>query len=386
MIRIVFALVLLASLSGCTTTNLPPVTSKDFVFEDDEKRLWNRSEEEQQMLARSGMLYQDRELDTYLNSVARKVEPPEAYQRIPFHIHVLKNPYCNAFAYPNGHIYVHTGILARMDNEAQLATLLAHEMTHATHRHQVREFRGMLNKSAMFASSRSLLGGLPGIGDLTTVLGEIGTKASISGHSRDLETEADMTGIELVVKAGYDPREASKLFQHLKDEMEEDDQKEPFFFGSHPRLKERSENYTDYLKELGNRVGGVTNTETFRKKVAGVIIDNALMDFRAGRFPQTRRGAEKYLTIRPKDGRGYYLLGEVARQKGEDSDLAEAKKLFQKAVSVDPSYPDAHKGLGLFYFKEGKKAQAEKAFKSYLAKAPRAADRSYIEDYLTQCR
>ena len=386
MIRIIFALVLLASLSGCATTILPPVTSKDFVFEEDEKRLWNRSEEEEQLIARSGMLYQDRELDAYLNGIARKLQPPEAYQRIPFQIHVLKNPYCNAFAYPNGQIYVHTGFLARMDNEAQLATLLAHEMTHATHRHQVREFRGMLNKSAMFASTRSLIGDLPGVGDLTTVLGEIGTKASISGHSRDLETEADMAGIDLVVKAGYDPREAPKLFQHLKDEMEEDDQKEPFFFASHPRLKERSENYDDYLKELGNRAGGVTNAETFRKKVAGVLIDNALMDFRAGRFPQTQRSAEKYLAIRPKDGRGYYLLGEIARQKGENGDLAKAKKLFQKSVAVDPSYPDAYKGLGLLYFTEGKKSQAEKAFRSYLAKAPRAPDRSYIEDYLAQCK
>ena len=108
---------------------------KSFIFEEDEKRLWNRSEEEERSIAKSGMLYQDRELEAYLNGVASKLQPPEAYERIPFRILVLKNPYCNAFALPNGYIYVHTGILARMDNEAQLATLLAHEMTHATHRH-----------------------------------------------------------------------------------------------------------------------------------------------------------------------------------------------------------------------------------------------------------
>ena len=386
MIRFILLPVLLVSLAGCATTSLPPVTSKDFVFEDDEKRLWNRSEEEEQSIARSGMLYQDRELEAYINSIAKKVQPAEAYQRIPFHIHVLKNPYCNAFAYPNGHVYIHAGLLARIDNEAQLATLLAHEMTHATHRHQLREFRGALNKSAVFASTRSLLGGLPGIGGLTTALGEIGTKASISGHSRDLETEADMVGIKLVVKAGYDAREAPKLFQHLKEEMEEDEQKEPFFFGSHPRLAERSENYKDFLEGLESGIGGVANADTFRKKVAEVIIDNALMDFRAGRFLRAQHSAEKYVTIRPKDGRGYYLLGEIARQKGEDGDISEAKKQFQKSVSVAPSYPDAYKGLGLIYLKEGKKSQAMKAFKSYLGKAPHAQDKSYIEDYVAQCK
>jgi predicted Zn-dependent protease len=377
--------VVLASLAGCATTSLPPVTSGDFAFEDDEKRLWTRSEEEQQAIDSSGMLYQDRELEAYLNGIARKLQPPEAYQRIPFRVHVLKNPYCNAFAYPNGHVYIHTGILARMDNEAQLATLLAHEMTHATHRHQVREFRGVLNKSAVFASTRSLVGGLPGIGDLTTVLGEIGTKASINGHSRDMETEADMVGIKLVIKAGYDGREAPRLFQHLQDEMKEGEQKEPFFFGSHPRLAERSENYRDFLAESGGGGGGVTNADTFRRNVAEVIIVNALMDLRAGRFLQARRGADDYVKIRPKDGRGYYLLGEIARQKAEDGDLGEAKKQFQKSVSVAPSYADAYKGLGLVYFKEGNKTQAKKAFKSYLGKVPHAPDRSFIEDYVAQC-
>ena len=386
MIRFVLLPVLLASLAGCASTSLPPVTSKDFVFEDDEKRLWSRSEEEEQSIAGSGMLYQDREFEAYLNGVAKKLQPSEAYRRIPFRIQVLKNPYCNAFAYPNGYIYVHTGLLARLDNEAQLAILLAHEMTHATYRHQVREFRGRLNKSAVFASTRSLLGELPGIGDLTTALGEIGTKASINGHSRDLETEADMVGIKLVVKAGYDAREAPKLFQHLEEEMKEDEQKEPFFFGSHPRLEERIENYRDFLVGLGSATEGVTNTDTFRKKVAEVIIVNALMDFRAGRFLQAQRGAEKYVKVRPRDGRGYYLLGEIARQKTEDGDLSEAKKQFQKSVSVAPSYPDAYKGLGLVYFKERNKSQAMKAFKSYLGKAPHASDRSYIEDYLAQCK
>jgi predicted Zn-dependent protease len=377
---------LLASLCGCATTSLPPVTDKEFVFEEDEKRIWNRSEEEEQAIAKSGILYQDRELEAYLNGIARKLQPPEAYERIPFRILVVQNPYCNAFALPNGYVYVHTGILARMDNEAQLATLLAHEMTHATHRHFVREFHGTLNKSLVFASTRSLIGGVPALGELSTALGELSAEAAISGHSRALETEADMVGIKLVVKAGYDPREAPKLFQHLKAEMEEENQKEPFFFGTHPRLKERIENYGDFLAEMGKQAGGATNAETFRKKVAGVIIDNAFVELRAGRFMQARRAAEKYVAIRPKDGRGYYLLGEIARQKGEEEDLTEAKKQFQQGVAADPSYPDDYKGLGLLYFKEGKKSQAAKAFKTYLAKAPHAADRSYIEEYMSQCK
>lgn len=276
-------------------------------------------------------------------------------------------------------------MLARIDNEDQLASLLAHEMTHVTHRHQVQGYRSLLNKSAVFASTRSLIGGLPGVGSLTTVLGEIGAKASINGHSRDMETEADMVGIRLVAKAGYDPREAPRLFQHLKDDLKEDEQHEPFFFGSHPRLDERIQNYNAFLAESGSRTSGLPNAETYRRNVAEVIIVNAFMDFRAGRFLRARRGADDYVKIRPKDGRGYYLLGEIARQKAEDGDLAEAKKQFQMAVSVAPSYADAYKGLGLVYFKEGSRAEAKMAFKSYLEKASQAPDRTYIEDYIAQC-
>lgn len=385
MVRILLLICLAAALGGCATTSLPPVTTANFSFEDDEKRLWNRSAEEQRALARSGVLYHDRELEQYLNQVARKLQPAEIYRSIPFQIAVVKNPYSNAFAYPNGMIYLHTGILARMENEAQLATLLAHEMTHATHRHQVREFRGVLNKSAVFASTRSLLGGVPGVGDLANVLGEIGTAAAISGHSRELEAEADQEGIKLVVKAGYNPHEAPKLFDHLKQELEESEQQEPFFFGSHPRLADRIDSYQAFLKGYANG-GGLDNTELFRRKTTGVVIENAQMDFRAGRFPQARRSAEKYIGIRPHDGRGYYLLGEIARQQGDEKGLAEAQRQFQRAVTVDPGYANAHKGLGLVYFREGKKAQAAKAFRAYLAKAPNAPDRSYIEDYLSQCK
>lgn len=384
--RFTVFIVLLAGLFGCASTSLPPVTSKDFALEDDEKRLWNRSEEEEQAIAKSGMLYRDRDLEAYLNGVARKLEPPEVYKHVPFRILVIKNPYCNAFALPNGYVYVHTGILARMENEAQLATLLAHEMTHATHRHQLREYRGACNKSVFLASTRSLIGGLPAIGELSRVLGDISAKASIYGHSRDLETDADMEGIKLIVKAGYDPREAPKLFGHLKAEMKEENQKEPFFFSTHPRLEERQENYNDFLARLGGQAEGATNREIFLRKVAGAVIDNAFMDFRAGRFMQAGRAAEKYLSIRPKDGRGYFLLGEIARQKGEEGDIAEAKSLFQKGISVDPAYPDTYKELGLIYFKEGKKVQAVKVLRSYLAKAPNAPDRSYVEEYLAQCR
>jgi predicted Zn-dependent protease len=383
--RIVFLLAFLLGLGGCASTALLPVTAGNFAPEQDEQRLWQRAREEQARLDESGLLLQDRDLDAYLDEVARRLQPPEVWRHVPFRIKVVKNPFSNAFAYPNGVIYVHTGILARMENEAQLATLLAHEMTHATHRHQVREFRGQRNRTAALASLRATLGGLPAIGELTTALGELGTMASVSGYARDMETEADMEGIARVVAAGYDPREAPKLFDHIKQELQEEGEKEPFFFGSHPRLKERAGNYRDFLEEHPG-AGGTVGAETFARRVTPALLANARLQLQAGRYEKAAAEAEKYLAARPKDPRGYFLLGEVLRQQGGEEELSEAAGYFKKALAADPAYPEPHRSLGLLQLKAGRKKEAKKAFQSYLKLAPGASDSSYIEDYIAQCR
>jgi len=188
---------------GCASTNLNPITNGKLQLETDETGIWHQVEEEQKALNRSGVLYADKELEEYLNETDRKLYSESVLAQIPFSIHVIKNRQFNAFAYPNGHVYVHTGILACMENEAQLATLLAHEMTHVTHRHTVKGFRNLKNKTALLATLQVTLGGLGGgVGDLASLLGTFGTLAAVSGYSRELETEADMEGFKLIKEAG----------------------------------------------------------------------------------------------------------------------------------------------------------------------------------------
>ena len=372
---------------GCATTSLPPVT-KDLKLEEDEIRLWNRAKEEEKIINRSGMGYKDEELETYLNEIAKKLLPPEIFSYIPFRVSIIKNHLLNAFAYPNGAIYIHTGILARMDNEAQLATLLAHEMTHATHRHLVRQFRNIKNKTAFLATIEVTTAGLGGLGSLATLLGAIGTIAAVTGYSREHETEADREGFKHMVNAGYDPKEAPKLFLHLKKEVEEEEEKkEPFFFGTHPRLNERIENYETLLKtQSQGQWGNIQNTEIFLKKIGRVLLDNARDDLKAGRFKIAERGVEKYLKIKLQSAEASCLLGDIFRQRGEKRDIEKAREHYQKAISINPSYPDSYKGIGLMHYKQGEKALAQKALELYLFHSPQALDRAYIEEYIHQCK
>lgn len=381
------ASVLLAGLvAGCATTNLPPVTGAGFTPEPDERRMWARAEEEQKKIEQSGALYRDPELEAYLNAVARRLQPPEVFEAIPFSVRVLNNPLPNASAAPNGAIYIHAGLLARLDNEAQLATLLGHEMTHATHRHGIKDFRDTKNKTAFLATLNTTVGAVPFIGGLASVAGAVGTAAAITGYSRDQEREADREGLALMVRAGYDPREAPKLFHELKKEHEDEKIREALFYSSHPRLQERIDTYEELIRtEYRDRTGGATNADLFRQKIYKLVLHNTQMDLKAGRFAQAQRGAEKAVAIKPRDPRGHYLVGEVFRQKGTDADVEKAAAAYRKAASLDASYPEPHKGLGLIHFKRGEKRLARKSLETYLTLAPKASDRPYVEEYIRQC-
>lgn len=381
-----FLLVILSLLAGCASTNLPPITSREYQQLPDEKRIWLESEQEEQRLADSGMILEDQELAAYLNQVAMKVLPEEAKKKIDFQVYVINNPYSNAFALPNGKVYIHTGILARLDNEAQLATVLGHEMAHVTQRHMVREQRSLRNKAAGLASFQATFGSLPLVGELSTALGALGTMAAVSGYSRDLETEADNVGFNWMVAAGYDPRESPKVFKHLKEEMEEEKDEEPFFFGSHPKLEDRRANFQSFLDSGGVKPAGELNQQTYEKAVAPAIFETANLNLKAGRFAQAEMGVHRYLKIYPRSCRAHFLLGEVYRQRNEEGDYKKAIKSLTEASKLDRKYAESYRSLGLIYMNHDDKKAARNAFHDYLARAPQAEDRGFIQEYMRQLK
>jgi len=383
--RYIVLILILCFAAACTTpSNLP--LAKENSGADDEKRLWQRSEDEQKMLAQSKLIYRDKALDGYLNQVARKLQPPQILEHIPFRIKVIKSPYLNAFAFPNGVIYIHTGILARLDNEAQLAALLGHEMTHCTHKHALKTLRHFKSKTDFLVGVQASLIQFRGIGNLVNQLGAFGSKVAVNGYRRDLENEADWVGLQLMAKAGYDPHEALRLFEHLKMELEIENLQEPFFFGSHPRLQERVENCKRFFKMHSAKEGsGARDQGVFLKKLHQVVLENAWLDLKAGRFISAQKGAAKYLKIKPNDARVYHLLGETFRQRAKADDMPKAKAYYKQAISLDPLYPDPYKAIGLIYYKNGEKTLAKKSFGQCLSLAPHSADKAYILGYLREC-
>jgi predicted Zn-dependent protease len=368
--------------SACASTSLAPVTDSGFgKFELDELALWSRSAEQAKRIDESGFLYDDRELEDYVNSVARKLQPAQVYEKIPFSVKVLRDPYLSAFALANGAVYLHTGILASMENEAQLATLLGHEMTHATNRHAIKELRDRKNTSAVMATLLAATGGLAGI------FGPVAA-SSVYGHTRDMEREADREGFRLMEQAGYDPSESVKVFEQLKREIAENKDKEPYFFGTHPRIMERIESYQNLISSRTTTAqpGGATNAGVFQAHTKKLFLDNARLDLQLGRYERASSGLQRYIERYPDEAEAHYLLGEANRQQLDSDHDKKAIEQYQKALSIDPGHFNTHKMLGIMLYKAGDKAAAQEHLEKYLTLNARAADRGYIEKYIAACR
>jgi predicted Zn-dependent protease len=398
-----FIIVTVSLTSGsCATTNLPQIGAdeKQLTLKKDEIQLWRNAEQIERLIDESGILYDDSNLQEYLETIACKLLPTNIHkQNITLHIKIINHPFLNAFALPNGTVYLHSGILARMENEAQLASVLGHELTHFTHRHTLKEIRDAQNKQAFFSTLQIVfgvagtaygteqLGGL--LADLTGQTGAVLTLASVMGYSRELETEADVVGLQAMIQAYYDPKEALKVFEHLEQELKEQNLQEPFFFGTHPRLQERIDNYqmllnTRYSAQAKDE-SRLKNAEEFQSRTEKLMLDNAILDIQIGRLNTAQAAIEKCLQRQPNCARSYFLLGEIHRHGGR-TELHYEKAIddYLEAVRLDPGYADAHRELGLIYRAQRKNQESCDEFNKYLALTPKAIDGNIIRGYMAE--
>ncbi len=366
-------MLLLAACAVERAERVPPVTSPDFAIAADEKRLWREAAELDERARKSGAVRDDPALERYLTGIARRLAPRQALDRLDVRVRVVESSDLSAFSVPDGGIYVTLGLLARMENEAQLATVLGHELVHALDRHAIVEYRTF--KDAAATSSRLSL--------LPFGLGSLGAKAAVTGYSRDLEAEADEQGLALMAGAGWDVREAPRPFDQLARYVAEEGLEEPYLFATHPRLEERKASFETLLRtRYADRKGGEVGAERYHAAVREVILDAARLDLAAGRFGAAERGAQAYLELRPRSGEAWALLGDVARQRGGKGADDSGLKLYRRAVEMEPRCPSAQRGLGLALAKRGDRAGARAALRTYLSLSPTAQDRPWIESEL----
>ena len=343
--------------------------------DDNEKRVWGQGEEFDEMLRKSGRLLDDNELTAYVQQVMDRVFP-EFQGRI--RVRIVKSPQLNAFALPNGSIYINQGLLARFQNESQLATVLAHEGIHFINRHGHQQMQNLKSTTA-FGTLLSAIG-IPAVGLVANVL----AASSIFGYSRELESEADNQGYPRVIAAGYDPRETPKIFAHLIAELKASDIKEPFFFSSHPKLQDRYDNFTR-LSEKTPPPEHMPPDE-YAPKFAALRVVNLENELSMGRYKQVLvvlNDAEQFKNYPPH---AYYYLGEAYRQRGERGDDELLEQAYLNAIKAAPEFAPTYRALGVYFLKKGVYEEAEKQLEKYLTLTQNPADRKYAETYLELAR
>jgi len=182
-------------------------------------------------------LYPDPELTAYVDRVSRRMVPYTHRNKLDYHFAVLDTPIENAFAAPGGYIYVTRGLLAMANSEAEVATVLAHELGHVNARHSARQMSRQL----------LILGGIL----VGSVLSEdvqkiapflmVGMQVLFLKYSRDDEYQADSLGVLYSRRAGYSPAQMVPFF-HSIQRLEEDaggGVRLPNFLSTHPLTAKR---------------------------------------------------------------------------------------------------------------------------------------------------
>lgn len=155
---------------------------------------------------------------TYVGQVAQRIAAPSGLGTDALKVTLLNSPVDNAFAVPGGHVYVTRQLVALMNDEAELAAVLGHEIAHVAARHGQRRQSVSQRNSILGALGQVLVGAVAGNSEIGRALGRgIGTGSQLAtlGYSRSQETESDDLAIRYLVSAGYDPAALSSMLRSL---------------------------------------------------------------------------------------------------------------------------------------------------------------------------
>jgi len=246
---------LLVVIGGCATN---PVTGKrelSLISEKQEVQLGKQSAQE---AAEQMGLVNDPALQQYVSSIGLELAKHSERPELPWQFHVIDDPTPNAFALPGGPVFVTRGLMTLMNSEAQLATVVGHEIGHVTARHSVNQ----MSKQQLAQLGLGLGAVLVPGGDQLAGLASQGLGLLFLKYGRDDERQADELGFRYALNGGYDVREMGKVFLALERSSElEGSPKIPDWQATHPAEPERIANVEKRVAALGpdykpGRVGG----------------------------------------------------------------------------------------------------------------------------------
>jgi len=242
------AVLILVALIGVQSCAVNPVTGKQELMLISEAKEIEMGKSTDESIKQEYGLYQDPALTDYVDRVSRRLVPYTHRNKLEYHFAILDTPVENAFAAPGGYIYVTRGLLAMMNSEAELASVIGHELGHVNARHSVREYSKQL-----LLTGGLVLGSVLSrdVAKVAPVL-MLGLQVLFLKFSRDDEYQADSLGVLYSRSAGYSPSQMIPFFRSIQklEEKAGGGTKLPNFLSTHPLTEKRIQEAEKMLQPM----------------------------------------------------------------------------------------------------------------------------------------
>lgn len=347
-VRVCAPLCLISVISGCSTN---PVTGKSelsLVSAQGEVAIGQQNYLPYQQ-QQGGRYVVDPELTLYVREVGLKIAELSDRPGLPYDFVVLNNDVPNAWALPGGKIAINRGLLIHLEDEAQLAAVLAHEVVHAAARHGAlqmtqKQVLGLSAIAAGIAAKDSEYGAYVGMAAL-------GGSALYQAHyGRQQELEADSYGIDYMVRAGYDPQAAVEL-QETFVSFSKGQRADVFsaLFASHPPSAARVKRNQEKANTLG---AGKRNRAAYQRAIAQIVADKqayalhqeGLKAAQNQNYGEALDKIDRAIAQQPDEAAFYVSKGQIQLFQ---KNYQQAQTEFQKAYNRNPDYFMPALGLGL---------------------------------------
>ncbi len=316
-LHILSAIIVSLLLSGCVTAVVTP-----------QQEAAAGSAMSQQVAEQIG-LYQDPVLASYVEAVGQRLVASLGETPYRFQFAIVDQFEPNAFASPGGYIYVSRGLLAQMNDEGELAGVLAHEISHVTRRHHVRQAGRALGTGLLTLPGRAVGVVSEDLGNMINSPIELAGEVYLSSYSRGQESEADQYGMRLASAAGYDPLSLADALEGIERSVNLLTGKEhqASYLDSHPTTPERVASIQNLAAQLPplTDVRVIANHQQLQAKLDGLwwgrqnpqqgifrkdVFLNADMDFTV-RFPSgwQTMNTPRFVGAMEPEGNAYLALG-----------------------------------------------------------------------------
>ncbi len=213
-------------------------------------------------------VYDDPDLQRYVSDIGQRLAELSHRPKLPWTFTVVDHPAVNAFALPGGYIYITRGILPYLDNEAELAGVLGHEIAHVTARHAAQQYTRATTGGIGLAVLGIFVPAARPFGDLASTA----LSVAFLTHGRDDERESDRLGMEYAVRGGWDPAGVPNFLSTLARVTDLSERGVPNWLSTHPEPAERVSEAQPLATTLASATATARNRDDYRRRIDGVVV------------------------------------------------------------------------------------------------------------------